>query len=118
MTTERLIVVSNRLPVVLRRTDAGWAAERATGGLASALGPMIQQTRGLWVGWPGEAPADRDPSREEALRRLEDQGFVTVDLPAAMAQKFYEGYANQVLWPLFHQFPSSVVFDDAGWDAY
>ena len=35
-----------------------------------------------------------------------------------MARNFYEGYANQTLWPLFHNFPTNIEFDTAGWKAY
>jgi len=33
-------------------------------------------------------------------------------------EKFYEGYANRVLWPLFHSFPSRLQFDSGNWEAY
>jgi trehalose 6-phosphate synthase/phosphatase len=115
----RLIVVSNRLPLTLRPTADGWRAERSPGGLATALGPVMARASGLWVGWPGEAPPDDDGSRREVLTRWEKRhGFVTVDLPLSLSQRFYQGYSNQTLWPLFHQFPSSLVYDPLGWDAY
>ena len=115
----RLIVVSNRLPFTLRRAGDSWRTERSSGGLASALDPVLKRTGGLWVGWPGEAPASRDERREEQLRGWRQKhGYVAVDLPAEVARNFYESYANQTLWPLFHNFPTNVVFDPAGWSAY
>ena len=41
-----------------------------------------------------------------------------LELPADVARNFYEGYANQTLWPLFHNFPTNVEFDPEGWEAY
>jgi trehalose 6-phosphate synthase/phosphatase len=115
----RLIVVSNRLPFTLRRAGDSWRTERTSGGLASALDPVLKRTGGLWVGWPGEAPATRDERREEQIRGWRQKhGYVAVDLPAEVARNFYESYANQTLWPLFHNFPTNVVFDPAGWSAY
>ncbi len=115
----RLIVVANRLPLTLRRAADGWHAESSAGGLATALGPLTARMGGLWIGWPGESPEGADASRSEILADWEQRhGFVTVDLPRALSQRFYQGYSNQTLWPLFHQFPSSLVYDPEGWDAY
>ena len=33
-------------------------------------------------------------------------------------EKYYEGYANQALWPLFHSFTAKLHFDSANWEAY
>jgi trehalose 6-phosphate synthase/phosphatase len=115
----RIIVVSNRLPLTLRRVADGWRTERSPGGLATALGPVMARMQGVWIGWPGESPEGPSEDRQEALARWEKRhGFVTVDLPLALSQRFYEGYSNQTLWPLFHQFSSSLVYDPEGWDAY
>ncbi len=115
----RLIVVSNRLPLTVRRGPDGWKAERSPGGLATALGPVMSRLGGLWIGWPGDAPDTPDEGRQQILARWEKRhGFVTVDLPRPLSHRFYQGYSNQTLWPLFHQFPSSLVYDPQGWDAY
>ena len=42
----RLIVVSNRLPLTLRKTEDGWSTERSSGGLASAMNPLIRTVGG------------------------------------------------------------------------
>ena len=115
----RLIVVSNRLPFTLRRAGEAWRTERSSGGLASALDPVLKRTGGLWLGWPGDSPAGPDPGRDEQLRGWKKKhGYVAVELPADVARNFYEGYANQTLWPLFHNFPTNVEFDPEGWTAY
>ncbi len=117
---DRVVVVSNRLPLTLKRARDGWRAERSAGGLATALFPILRQTRGVWVGWPGDdPPAEPDPQRQTLLERWASrEGLVAIDMPSGVAKRFYEGYANQTLWPLFHNFPSRLAFDPAGWDAY
>jgi trehalose 6-phosphate synthase/phosphatase len=116
-TTGRLLVVSNRLPLTLRRSGDEWRSESSAGGLATALEPVLRRTDGLWIGWPGDGdPAA--PGRREALVRWQAKGYRTVDIPASVAQRFYQGYANRTLWPLFHQFPSQLEFEASGWDAY
>jgi len=115
----RLVVISNRLPLTLRRTGDEWSAESSAGGLATALEPVLRRTGGLWMGWPGDAPKGSPAARRKLLSRWErEYGYVPVDLPKSIAQRFYYGYANRTLWPLFHQFPSSFEFDEKGWDAY
>jgi len=119
MARSRLVVVSNRLPLTLRRTGKGWAGEPSAGGLVTALGPVVRGTGGLWLGWPGEGPDRSDPGRDEALSSWErEHGFVAVDLPRTLASRFYQGYPNQALWPLFHQFPSWLEFTPESWAAY
>ena len=50
----RLIILSNRLPVVLSKTEEGtWQIEPASGGLVTALLPVLRDRGGHWIGWPG-----------------------------------------------------------------
>jgi trehalose 6-phosphate synthase/phosphatase len=115
----RLLVISNRLPVKLQRTTAGWRAERSSGGLATAMNPILQRSQGLWIGWPGNSAEIGDPKRQKIIENwAANERLVTVDLPPEIARDFYEGFANQTLWPLFHYFPSRLVFDPKGWKAY
>ena len=115
----RVIVVSNRLPYTLRRAGDAWKTEKSAGGLATAMGPILKKTEGLWVGWPGGSSDINDPKRQSVLSRwAERERFVSVELPAGVARGFYEGFSNQTLWPLFHSFPSLLRFDPADWQAY
>ncbi|HET9580119.1 MAG TPA: hypothetical protein VFP44_19980, partial [Usitatibacter sp.] len=50
----RLVVVSNRLPVAFRRNLSGeWSAQPGSGGLVTALLPVLRDRGGTWIGWPG-----------------------------------------------------------------
>jgi trehalose 6-phosphate synthase/phosphatase len=119
MAEGKLIVVSNRLPLSLRRGAEGWVAEPSSGGLASALRPILKARGGVWIGWPGHRPREADEGRDELLRQWQaTDGYVAVDLPAALARNFYEGYANQTLWPLLHNFATNFESDSEGWAAY
>ncbi|HEX8475715.1 MAG TPA: bifunctional alpha,alpha-trehalose-phosphate synthase (UDP-forming)/trehalose-phosphatase [Pyrinomonadaceae bacterium] len=117
---ERLVVVSNRLPFTLKKSGEAWRTERSTGGLATAMGPLLEQSGGIWIGWSGEASgAEADPKRQKMLARWEQQQrYYAVDLPPDMAEGFYEGYSNRTIWPLFHQFPMMVEYDPTTWEAY
>ncbi len=89
MAEGKLIVVSNRLPLSVRRSPEGWVAEASSGGLASAVNPILKSRGGLWIGWPGEAPREADAERERLLREWEKaHGYVAVDLPPELARRF------------------------------
>jgi trehalose 6-phosphate synthase/phosphatase len=116
----RLIVVSNRLPLTLRKTDGGWNTEPSSGGLASAMNPLLRKGGGDWIGWAGDSKDEDDKgSRESVLKEwAEKDRCFAVDLPQEVATGFYESYANQTLWPVFHNFPCLLKFESKAWDAY
>jgi len=118
-TTQRLIVVSNRMPFTLKHTDGQWQAEKSSGGLATAMEPLLAQSSGIWVGWSGDTSDTDDPERKQLLDHWATQeGCLAVELPPEVAYGFYEGYSNQTLWPLLHHFPSLMKFNPEYWKAY
>jgi trehalose 6-phosphate synthase/phosphatase len=115
----RVVVVSNRLPYTLRRAGDAWKTEKSAGGLATAMGPILRKTEGVWVGWPGDSSGVEGAKRRSLLARwAERERFVSVELPSDVAHGFYEGFSNQTLWPLFHNFPYLFRFDPADWESY
>jgi trehalose 6-phosphate synthase/phosphatase len=92
----RLIVAANRAP--LRYTaDEGWLP--AVGGLATALLPVLQLEGGAWVAAKDQAGIpDWQPYPED------HPDFVVhyVPLSARERERYYNGMANRVLWPLCH----------------
>lgn len=119
----RLIIVSNRLPVNIVKTDSGHRYERSSGGLVSGLGAYVEQRSGkaspaveiLWVGWPGTAVDNEEQVRAEMLR---DHGTHCVFLSEEVMSGFYEGFCNGTLWPLFHYFTSHASYEQAHWEQY
>src|ERR1700719_2549525 len=49
----RVINVSNRLPVLIRKHASGARIERSSGGLATALEAGWRDRPGVWIGWAG-----------------------------------------------------------------
>jgi trehalose 6-phosphate synthase len=124
MNAQRLIVVSNRLPIVLDLDTAGtWHIESGTGGLVTALGPVLRDRGGIWIGWLG-TPGSRLPDKEDFERLLEtgtrDTGFGLryVNLTPEEVAGYYAGFSNNIIWPLFHEFTSLCDFDPEYWQAY
>jgi len=124
MGERRLVVVSNRLPIVLERQKAGkWDIGPGAGGLITALGPVLRNRGGLWIGWLGSSSEKlADFSGLEVLLRrgAEETGYALspVHLSSEEVHNFYFGFSNQILWPLFHDFPTRCNFDPAYWQAY
>jgi trehalose 6-phosphate synthase/phosphatase len=116
----RLVVVSNRLPLTLQKNDAGhWVTEKSSGGLASAMNPLLRRSGGIWIGWSGDTGEDDSEERRAVLQDwARAEHCFAIDLPADVASGFYEGYANQTLWPVFHYALSHLRFDEKGWEAY
>lgn len=87
--------------------------------MVSAMTPLLQKHSGIWIGWPGDGGEGGDEQRHEILAEWGDKEHCyALELPADVARGFYEGYANQTLWPVFHSFPSRLRFDAKGWDSY
>ncbi len=113
-----LIVVSNRLPVVLSHETDGWHVEPGSGGLVTALAPVLRDRGGTWIGWPGTS-ADGDI--ESALTSLAGKigySLVPVRLTPNETAKYYEGFSNEIIWPLFHDMQSLCNFDPSYWNVY
>ena len=114
----RLLIVANRLPITVSATETGVEVQRSTGGLATGLLGPHEQSNGLWIGWSG-APADLDPERQARLdQELAAMRLVGVPLSADLVTRFYEGFSNGVLWPLFHYLLEQVPLQVSDWDGY
>jgi trehalose 6-phosphate synthase/phosphatase len=114
----RLIVVSNRLPFALDSAGEDlWTVTPATGGLVSAIEPVLRERGGTWIGWPGTAGQIPAEPLAEATR---DAGYevVPVALSETERDEFYYGYSNEVIWPLFHDLQNFCNFEPGYWQTY
>lgn len=117
----RLVVASNRLPFVLKRIDhREWNVEPGSGGLVSALLPVLRNRGGIWVGWPGTIDEDISELETTFAELTRDAGYSLgpVMLTADERDKFYNGFSNEIIWPLFHDLQTNCNFDPAFWHVY
>jgi trehalose 6-phosphate synthase/phosphatase len=113
----RLILVSNRLPFSIRRDEDSVEIRASSGGLATGLRGVHARGESKWVGWPGMEP--RSPEEREHIdRELEKQHIVPVHFTTSEMERFYEGVANGVIWPLFHYLIDRVPAVIRHWDDY
>jgi trehalose 6-phosphate synthase/phosphatase len=114
----RLLLVSNRLPVTLRRENGSLSVAASSGGVATGLSGLHERSGAVWIGWSGEdsrRTTDMDRSIEKLLtpRRL-----VSVPLSSEEVTTFYGRIANGVLWPIFHDLLDQLPYVTEGWDVY
>jgi trehalose 6-phosphate synthase/phosphatase len=99
----RVLIVANRLPVTVRVSDSGVEVQKSSGGLATGLLRPHEQSGGLWIGWSGAPDNELSPEQRVALdEQLAAMRLVSVPLTADQVTRYYEGFSNGVLWPLFH----------------
>jgi trehalose 6-phosphate synthase len=91
----RLILVSNRVAV----PDP--EGPRQAGGLTIAVNAALKRQEGIWFGWSGRVSKDGS-GLEPSLLQRRGRTFITLDLSALDHQEYYNGFANRVLWPIFH----------------
>ncbi|XP_038705749.1 alpha,alpha-trehalose-phosphate synthase [UDP-forming] 1-like isoform X1 [Tripterygium wilfordii] len=98
---QRLLVVANRLPVsAVRKGEDSWQLEISVGGLVSALlGVKEFDTR--WIGWAGVNVSDEIGQRA-LTKALAEKRCIPVFLDEEIVHQYYNGYCNNILWPLFH----------------
>ena len=117
-----LVVVSNREPYEHFRTEdgaIGWSP--TTGGVAVALDALMRERGGVWIAH-GSGSADRDVVDDR------DRIMVPPDSPSYPLRRlwltpeetssYYEGFANEGLWPLCHEAHVRPVFRAPDWAAY
>jgi len=114
----RLLLVSNRLPITIKRSDEGkYDMSMSSGGLVSGLSGLSKTTTFQWYGWPGlEVPEDETQTLNDQLK--EKYNAVPVMLDDELADRHYNGFSNEIMWPLFHYHPGEITFDESAWDAY
>jgi len=118
MSQHRVVIVSNRLPVTAHANGPHVRLADASGGVATGLRAHHQRSGGLWIGWPGEVSPWTTTQRAELDRQLREREIVPVHLSQDHIERYYHGFANRVLWPLFHYLIDRVPVDAAGWGAY
>ncbi|THB64046.1 MAG: trehalose-6-phosphate synthase [Desulfovibrio sp.] len=117
----RLLVVSNRLPAVLKKQEGEWRVIPGSGGLVSAMAPVLRDRGGTWVGWTGASNVTSDGQVDSLLTAYSRKAGYTlhpVDLNEEDIKGFYYGFANEVIWPLFHDFQSRCRFEPEYWRVY
>lgn len=121
----RLIIVSNRLLITITQEKGILQYRESAGGLVSGLSAYLDTMKGTlltrddcrWLGWPGSTI--NEPQQKEVSDYLHQRfRAYPVFLSEEDMDSFYLGFCNRTIWPLFHYFPSHVVYDSSFWSSY
>ncbi len=104
----RLVCVSNRISLPRRAS--------APGGLAVGVLQALKQSGGMWFGWGGEIGESDVGDPDIHIR--DGVTFATIDLTQGDFDRYYNGHANDILWPLFHYFVKDFRFSQDNHDSY
>jgi len=123
----RLILVSNRLPFTVTggRDSTPPQFRPSPGGVTTGLGSWVEgwhrqnpaEHDYLWIGWAGGvvSEAHRPAILQEARSRY--RALPLFWEPEVM-DRFYLGFCNRTIWPLFHYFTSHARFEESYWAEY
>lgn len=104
----RVVIISNRVPATAKR-------EQQAGGLAVVLEEALKGEV-LWFGWSGKRTAAT--STKPAFATRGTTTFATIDLSEDDYQKYYAGFSNRSLWPLFHYRTGLVTYSREDYKGY
>jgi trehalose 6-phosphate synthase/phosphatase len=120
----RLVIVSNRLPFTVSFKDNALQFKPSAGGLTTGLWSYldrpvvagVERPDFLWMGWPG---ASVPPDHEQAVRSYGEKFKSSpIFLPEESMDRFYLGFCNKTIWPLFHYFPTLTHYNEGFWQEY
>jgi len=104
----RLVCVANRVAVP--------RASAAPGGLTVGVLAALAARGGLWFGWSGETSDRRQAEADLHVHR--GVTYATIDLPRREFERYYNGFCNGVLWPLFHYLANDLPYSSDGRNAW
>ena len=116
----KTIIISNRLPLQINISeDENLEVTPSVGGLATGLKSFHQEGDSIWIGWTGLAAEDVPEGMQEKVKaEARKQACIPVSLTSEEIEKFYYGFSNRTIWPLFHYFMEYTEFQPDHWEAY
>lgn len=115
----KMILVSNRLPINIERGQDGFEFTPSIGGLATAMSSFYKDYNSIWVGWSGiDGDGLSDDEMKAIQKGLEEKRCRGVLLASKDVERYYEGFSNRTIWPLFHYFITKTNIDEKDWEAY
>jgi trehalose 6-phosphate synthase/phosphatase len=116
----RLLIVSNRLPVTIQKKRNTLYFNQSFGGLATGLGSFYKTYNSKWIGWGGIASERIDMEEKKIIKNKLEKEFSSypVFLSRRNVELYYSGFCNKTLWPLLHSFTQYATYDSNSWEIY
>jgi trehalose 6-phosphate synthase/phosphatase len=114
---QRLLIVSNRLPITIQEKKGDLHAEPSVGGLATGLRSWYKSYPSIWIGWAGIG-RKKIKKEKDIMEKLLSENCHPVPLSQHDVESYYQGICNRTIWPLFHYFPLYAEYSEDFWQAY
>ncbi len=113
----KMILVSNAEPYKhVTGEEEQSVCKEVEGGLTTAMNPQMRETGGVWIAY---GRGERDFEVLDKKNKVKVPDFPEVpdndkyrlrrlNFPDEEYENFYRGYANKVLWPICHSFPTKA----------
>ena len=104
----------------MRKRKGSFSFEHSAGGLASGLEAFHKGKNSVWVGWPGLYLHKEEKKKEKEIKEklVRKFNYHPVFQSQTDIERYYSGYCNSTIWPLFHYFTKVAVYDKTFWQAY
>lgn len=113
---ERILIVANRLPYSIEKKNNKFKVKPSSGGLVSAVKSISNNKRIVWI---GAADFKEDIWMEFQKHNIETEiEIIPIFINKKLETLYYNGFANSVVWPLFHYFPSFTEYTPEYFEAY
>lgn len=122
MKKRNLLIVSNRLPISVKKTQHGLEFFHSAGGLATGVFDLNKKINSIWIGWPGiSSDALSDDEKMQIKDELKRHNCYPIFLTQSQIDLYYNGYGNRIIWPLLHNIdivPSDMKNQKEYWESY
>lgn len=118
---QRLLIISNRLPLTIEKNGNELTCRQSSGGLITAINAYLNKdgrnafTEKIWIGAPGCSVEQWNAANRSFTT---DYQFRPVFIDTGQYDAYYNGFSNSLLWPLFHYFPSYAEYQPDDFEAY
>ncbi len=113
----KTIIISNRLPVKISVKEGQYTFMPSEGGLATGLGSIYKNGNSVWLGWPGLF-VENEPQKKGIEKKLAALNLYPVYLTNEEINQYYEGFSNEIIWPVFHYMSTYARYENSYWEYY
>ena len=116
---QKILIVSNRLPLQVNLEKESISIKSSVGGLATGVKSIYKSFESLWIGWPGIVDEEiNDKIRPDIISAIRKEKCLPVFINRKDMDLYYYGFSNKTIWPLFHYFTQYADYNKDFWNSY
>jgi trehalose 6-phosphate synthase/phosphatase len=117
---QKILIVSNRLPLQVNIDNESISIKSSVGGLATGIKSIYKSFESQWIGWPGitNEEINNEKLRSDIVSAVRKENCLPVYIDKKDMDLYYYGFSNKTIWPLFHYFTQYVDYNRDFWNSY